>query len=101
MTAAVQAMGLSLDLSGFGMGVRSNRYAAVIDNGVVSRTCQSVHWQACGARHALARMRWTSCCALGAAKCITHGHCSNTCIIHATSSLHLHAAPVLHCLGLN
>ena len=35
-------MGLSLDLSGFGMGVRSNRYAAVIDNGVVSRTRYSV-----------------------------------------------------------
>jgi hypothetical protein len=30
-------MGLELDGSGFGLGTRSQRYAAVFDNGVVSR----------------------------------------------------------------
>ncbi len=31
-----QAIGLEMDASGFGMGVRSQRYAMVIDDGVVS-----------------------------------------------------------------
>ena len=30
-----QALGLELDLTGFGMGMRSKRYAMVVDNGVV------------------------------------------------------------------
>jgi glutaredoxin/glutathione-dependent peroxiredoxin len=32
-----KAMGLVLDGSGFGLGTRSQRYAAVIDDGVVTR----------------------------------------------------------------
>lgn len=31
-----QALGLTLDASGFGMGTRSKRYAMVVDNGVVT-----------------------------------------------------------------
>jgi peroxiredoxin len=34
----VQAMGLELDGTGFGLGQRSQRYAAVIEDGVVSVT---------------------------------------------------------------
>lgn len=30
------AIGLEMDVSGFGMGIRSQRYAMIIDNGVVS-----------------------------------------------------------------
>ncbi len=32
-----QALGLDLDASGFGMGTRSQRFAIVIDDGVVSQ----------------------------------------------------------------
>lgn len=32
----LQAMGLELDGTGFGLGQRSQRYAAVIEDGVVS-----------------------------------------------------------------
>jgi len=35
--AFTKAMGLELDGSGFGLGLRSQRYAAVIDDGVVTR----------------------------------------------------------------
>ncbi len=35
-TLHVQAMDLELDGTGFGLGKRSQRYAAVIENGVVS-----------------------------------------------------------------
>jgi glutaredoxin/glutathione-dependent peroxiredoxin len=31
----VRALGLEIDLSGFGLGVRSKRYAMLVDNGVV------------------------------------------------------------------
>ena len=30
------AIGLEMDVSGFGMGMRSQRYSMIIDNGVVS-----------------------------------------------------------------
>ena len=30
------ALGLEMDVSGFGMGIRSQRYAMIVDNGVVS-----------------------------------------------------------------
>jgi len=30
-------MGLEADVSGFGLGIRSQRYAAVIENGVVTK----------------------------------------------------------------
>ena len=32
-----EAMGLTLDATGFGMGMRSQRYAMLVDNGVISR----------------------------------------------------------------
>lgn len=34
-----EAMGLVLDASGFGMGKRSQRYAAIVDDGVVKELC--------------------------------------------------------------
>lgn len=37
-----QAMDLELDGTGFGLGTRSKRYAAVIENGVVSSNSASV-----------------------------------------------------------
>jgi len=35
--AFTKAMGLELDGSGFGLGSRSQRYAAIINNGVIER----------------------------------------------------------------
>lgn len=38
-----KALGLSLDASGFGMGTRGQRFAVVVDNGVVSQLhCEAV-----------------------------------------------------------
>lgn len=50
-----QALGLELDASGFGMGKRSQRFALVTDNGIVTRLCveQGGEFKVSSAEHVL------------------------------------------------